>query len=55
MQFQKAKELRKSWAGKPCEHPHIEKEYYLGADTGDVVCSTCGKLFTSDEAKELKK
>lgn len=43
MQHNKAQELVKEWGDKPCEHPHIEKEYYLGAQTGDYVCTTCGE------------
>jgi hypothetical protein len=29
----------------PCEHPEIDKEYYLGSDTGDVVCKVCGETW----------
>jgi transposase-like protein len=46
MQMDRAAELRKNWAKKgnpPCKHEHIEKEYALGASTGDYVCSTCGQ------------
>ncbi len=42
MQHEKAKELEKDWGNKPCNHPRIEKEYYLGTQTGDYVCTTCG-------------
>jgi hypothetical protein len=46
MQIEKAIELRRRWIAKgdpPCDHPHLDKEYDLGADTGDYVCTTCGK------------
>lgn len=43
MQLEKAAELRKSWGNKPCSHSNLEKEYYLGASTGDYVCTTCGQ------------
>jgi len=43
MQSEKAAELRRAWGDKPCDHPDLEKEYSLGADTGDYVCTTCGK------------
>ena len=46
MQADKAAKLREQWkaAGdKPCKHEKTEKEYDLGADTGDRVCSACGK------------
>ena len=46
MQSSKAKELRKQWkllGDKPCNHSELVKEYDLGADTGDKVCTRCGK------------
>jgi hypothetical protein len=27
-----------------CSHPHAMKEYYLGADTGDRICCSCGGI-----------
>jgi hypothetical protein len=42
MQNSKANRLQKAWGDKPCDHPHVEKEYYLGAATGDYVCTRCG-------------
>lgn len=43
MQVQKALKLQKLWGDKPCSHPSTEKEYFNGSDTGDHVCTTCGK------------
>ena len=46
MQLKKAETLRRAWIekGNPsCEHPEVDKEYYLGTDTGDEVCTTCGR------------
>lgn len=46
MQMQEAQRLRDEWERKgnpPCNHERVEKEYYLGTDTGDKVCSVCGK------------
>lgn len=43
MQMDKIKELRKEWGDKPCDHPGVEKEYYLGTQTGDYVCTQCGR------------
>jgi hypothetical protein len=43
--MEKAQRLREEWQAKgnpPCEHKNTEKEHYLGSDTGDRVCSTCG-------------
>ena len=55
MQFDKANELRKDWkkaGNKPCDHPHTEKEYYLSAQTGDHVCTTCGATVDESLVKE---
>jgi len=52
MQANDAEELRKEWGEKPCSHDHVEREYYLGGHTGDYVCTTCGRDFTSMEAVE---
>ena len=43
MQLKDAAQLRKDRGDEPCDHPNIEKEYYLGAQTGDYVCTSCGK------------
>ncbi|MGW7087490.1 hypothetical protein ACWGH2_28895 [Streptomyces sp. NPDC054871] len=48
MQADDAMRLNREWKEKgspPCEHPHLEKEYYLSAQTGDKVCTTCGEDF----------
>lgn len=49
MQFEEARDLERMWEERKkknpdlvCNHPHIEKEYYLSADTGDYVCTICG-------------
>ena len=34
----------------PCDHPVTDKEYYLGSDTGDLVCTTCGHCWPGNEA-----
>jgi hypothetical protein len=46
VQYNEAAELRRKWKEKGntlCTHPDIEREYYLGSDTGDYVCTTCGE------------
>jgi hypothetical protein len=53
MQNDEARKIREEWGGKPCDHPELEKEYYLGADTKDYVCTTCGSDFTRKERDEL--
>ena len=45
MQMRKAAALRDAWARKgnpPCEHPDLDREYDLGSNTGDYVCTVCG-------------
>ena len=55
MQARDVAQLQEEWGEKPCNHAHVEKEYYLGADTGDYVCITCGKEFTSREEAERER
>jgi hypothetical protein len=46
MQMEKAQKLREEWQRKgnpPCDHEHLAKEYALGADTGDYVCTRRGE------------
>lgn len=46
IQQSKAKELRENASSqqvKNCKH-EFAKEYNFGADTGDMVCSKCGKI-----------
>ncbi len=43
--MEKVAQIRTAWVrkGKPrCAHEDYDKEYYLGADTGDYACKTCG-------------
>ncbi len=55
MQQEKAQELREAWGDKPCDHPQLTKEYILGGQTGDYICTTCGALFTEHEGREMRK
>lgn len=49
MQLEEAIRLRRR-NQKDCSHPDIEKEYYLGGQTGDFVFTQCGKnYFGRDE------
>jgi hypothetical protein len=53
MQLEDAERLRKKWGDKPCDHSHIQKEYYLATQTGETnVCTTCGR--TVDEETERR-
>ena len=54
MQSDKANRLRQSTTDeqkKSCEHSY-EKEYFLGASTGDYVCTKCGDFLI--ESKYLQ-
>ncbi|MNJ83824.1 hypothetical protein D3C87_12500 [compost metagenome] len=53
MQEKTARELRESWSDKDCVHPGYDKEYDLGADTGDFVCIQCGEYLTKAEIEEI--
>ena len=47
MQTERAVQLRKLWADKgnpPCKHPRTDQEYYLGSQSPDRVCVTCGTV-----------
>ena len=46
MEYKYALILRRRWVEKgdlECSHPRIEPETYEGTDTGDDVCTMCGK------------
>ena len=48
MQMDEAWGRQQQWGNKSCEHPSWEKEYHLGSDTGDKVCSVCGHVVSFD-------
>lgn len=37
-----------------CSH-HWQKEYYLGTQTGDYVCSKCGETCSEETYRYLKE
>lgn len=55
MQIEEAETLRVGYKGKFCLHPNIDREYSLGSHTGDYVCTTCGKTFSSKEEWERER
>ncbi len=58
VQMTKVAEIRQEWikAGSPeCDHPDLDKEYYLGAQTGDFACMRCGETFSDKEARPIRK
>jgi hypothetical protein len=55
MQYDEAARLRTEWGDKPCDHNRVEREYYLGVQTGDWICATCGEEFSSmDEVRRAR-
>ena len=57
MQMDDAAELRRKWKAKgdpPCDHPHLDKEYYLGTQTMDYVCTRCGVSNSKEYFEKLK-
>jgi hypothetical protein len=55
VQMKEVIKLRKAWGDKPCDHPNFEKEYDLGAQTGDYVCTTCGYAIWAENRSQLEK
>jgi hypothetical protein len=53
MEYYAAQKVKDAWGKKPCEHPHLEKEYYVGAFLINWVCTQCGKEFTIAEKLEM--
>ena len=52
MQNKEAEKLRKAAGNNLCKHSDLAKEYYGGANTGDFVCTKCGKEFASKKDAE---
>jgi hypothetical protein len=55
MEVEEAQELRRQWGSKPCDHPGYSKEYYRGSQTGDYVCSQCGRTLRDEQVEAIKK
>lgn len=53
MKRKRALELQREWAGKPCPHPALAKEYDLGVRTGNFICTQCGAVLSQREKVEL--
>lgn len=52
-----ADSLYREWLRKgnpPCDHPNVEREYYLGSHTGDERCTTCGATNPTQTKKPNK-
>jgi len=55
MQAKKANILREAWGDKPCDHPDYDREIVLGCDSGDKVCTHCGKVLSAEEIEEIRR
>jgi len=53
MEYYIAQKVKESWGNKPCDHPHIEREYYSGAFLTNYICVQCGKEFTISQKLEI--
>lgn len=53
MEYLVAQKLKEEWGDKPCDHPVLEKEYYVGAFLINYVCTSCGKEFTIAQKLEM--
>lgn len=54
MQFDDAIKRREHWGSKLCNHPSLEKEYIHGSQTGDYVCTQCGRVVELEERSDEK-
>lgn len=53
MEYAVVQKVKDAWGKKPCDHLHLEKEYYVGAFLTNWVCTQCGKEFTISEKLEM--
>jgi transcription initiation factor IIE alpha subunit len=53
MEYYVALKVKEAWGDKPCDHPHLEKEYYSGAFLVTWVCTRCGQEFTIAQKLEM--
>jgi hypothetical protein len=52
MEYFAAQKQKEAWGDKPCDHPHLEKEYYVGCFLINYVCTQCGREFSIPEKLE---
>jgi hypothetical protein len=53
MEYLASMKLKESWGKKPCDHPRLEKVYYVGAFLINYSCTTCGADFTISQKMEI--
>lgn len=54
MQMRKAAQLQKEWGDRDCDHPGFDKEQFGGTNTGDYVCTQCGRSFPPESVRKIK-
>jgi len=53
MEYLFVQKVKEAWGKKPCDHPRLEKEFYVGAFLINWVCTQCGKEFTISQKLEM--
>jgi hypothetical protein len=53
MEYLVVQKVKEAWGKKPCDHPRLEKEFYVGAFLINWVCTQCGKEFTISQKLEM--
>ena len=54
MQSTDAALLRRITKGEECKEHRFDAEYVLGSNTGDYVCTRCGKTISGQAYKKLQ-
>jgi hypothetical protein len=58
VQMDRVAQIRQQWEASgrsPCAHSDFDREYYLGSNTGDYVCISCGESFSRDEVVAIQQ
>lgn len=53
MEYFAAQRLKESWGKKTCDHPRLEKVYYVGAYLINYACVQCGADFTIAQKMDM--
>jgi hypothetical protein len=53
MEYYAAQKLKDSWGKKSCDHPKLEKVYYVGAFLINYACTQCGTDFSISQKMEI--
>jgi hypothetical protein len=53
MEYFAAQKLKESWGGKNCDHPRLEKVFYVGAFLINYCCIQCGADFTIAQKMDM--